>query len=592
MKKASVNYLALMIATAFVASGCNGLEKMAQNADKIERSVTPNPLEMHAGKVPLSITVSFPAKYFDKKAYLVCTPKLKSNTSSDSLSMRSATLQGSKIKDNNPVIDYKTGGTYTYKDTVDYKDVFRNCDLELAIVGKKGEDMAGIAKVKIGDGIIDSPLLVEKGMMVDNGLNSSDSKPATGQTVDSKIAKPTSTEKTADMKLFYDIQKAELANKEQKKGDVTDFVNSVKDIAADKTNEIKAIQIASYASPDGPEDMNSKLAEGRGKSSINFVQKQLKKVEGANGDIIQRTTTQAEDWDGFKKEAEASSIKDKDLILRVLSMYSDPDVREREIKNISAAYTELKDDVLPKLRRSEVKAVYKAAEKSESEIADLAKSNPDELTQEEALYASTAVKDDAAKENVLKNYVSRFPQDWRGFNNLGNYYLQNGDLAKAEENLNKAHELNANEGAVYNNLGCLAMAQGDDAKAKEYFTKAQNMGASEAAGYNLGVLNIKDAEYAKAVTNFGDKASFNKALAQMLSGSATDALATLDKVESDNAWVDYLKAVASSRLGKESDVISNLSNAIKKEKACKEYAKNDAEFVKYREISSFTSLVD
>lgn len=225
MKKASVNYLALMIATAFVASGCNGLEKMAQNADKIERSVTPNPLEMHAGKVPLSITVSFPAKYFDKKAYLVCTPKLKSNTSSDSLSMRSATLQGSKIKDNNPVIDYKTGGTYTYKDTVDYKDVFRNCDLELAIVGKKGEDMAGIAKVKIGDGIIDSPLLVEKGMMVDNGLNSSDSKPATGQTVDSKIAKPTSTEKTADMKLFYDIQKAELANKEQKKGDVTDFVD-------------------------------------------------------------------------------------------------------------------------------------------------------------------------------------------------------------------------------------------------------------------------------------------------------------------------------------------------------------------------------
>ncbi|MBR2104516.1 MAG: hypothetical protein IJ933_04440, partial [Bacteroidales bacterium] len=282
------------------------------------------------------------------------------------------------------------------------------------------------------------------------------------------------------------------------------------------------------------------LVDQRGKTGEQFTKNQLKKVEGASN-VISRQTTQSEDWEGFKKMLESSNMRDRDLILRVLSMYSDPTTREREIKNIAAAYTSLKSDVLPKLRRSEINAVLQTKEKSDAELADLAKTNFDELTQDEALYASTMPSiDNAAKIAILRKYTSKYPQDWRGFNNLGVALIREGQLDDAATQLTRAKSIDANQAVVYNNLGVIDLANTNDPKAKENFSKARNIGCDE-AGYNLGVINIRDGEYDKAVANFGSKPSFNKALAQVLAKNVSDASRTISEVNSQDAYVDYLK---------------------------------------------------
>lgn len=590
MKKVKTNYLALAIAAAFVAAGCNNLQKMADNANLVQKKVTPDPLEMHAGKVPVSISVTFPAKYFDKKAYLVFTPVLKSETTSDSITMKSQTLQGEKIKDNNPVISYTNGGSYTYNDTLDYSDAYMKSDLKLAISATKSGETVNVLSIKVADGVVVTPLLVEQGLQVDNGKTGDK---GAGRTIDATVAKPTSSETAKTLTVYYQMEKSKLDSKEQKKADIKNFVAEVKTASKDKKTELKGIQVASYASPEGPVDMNSKLVEGRGNTSINFTKEQMKKAKVATeGEFVSRQTTSDEDWDGFKKETEASQLKDKDLILRVLSMYSDNEVREREIKNISEAYTELKSGILPKLRRSEIKAICVSPEKSVEEIAKAVKENPADLTQDELLWASVNLSDNSAKEAALKNYIERFPEDWRGYNNLGNLYIKENKLSDAQANLNKARELASNQSAVYNNLGVLALANGDEAKAKEYFTKAKNMGGNEEAGYNLGVLNIKAGEYSQAVANFGSTPTFNKSLAQTLNGANGDAQSTLSNVKSDNAWVDYLKAVEAARDGKVDGVVSNLKEACKKDSACKEYAKKDAEFIKFIENDAVKAIID
>ncbi|MBO7461443.1 MAG: hypothetical protein J6T96_02480, partial [Bacteroidales bacterium] len=448
MKKNTVNYLALMLATAFLASGCNGLKKMAANSDLVQRSITPSPLEMHAGRVPVSITVTFPPKYFDKKAYLVCTPTLKSDNFGDEIKMKNATLQGSAVKDNNTTIDYKNGGTYTYKDTIDYSDHFRSSDLVLNMKATKGTKTETVCDIKIGDGVNVTPLLVQEGIRVDNGAEPKDAAARAaanaGLLIDVNVPKPTSSLTTKSLTMYYPMQQSTFNTKEQKKGEVADFVNLLTEAQADVNTSIKSIEVASYASPDGPEDMNQKLVDQRGKTGEQFTKNQLKKVDGASN-VISRQTTQSEDWEGFKKMLESSNMRDRDLILRVLSMYSDPTTREREIKNIAAAYTSLKSDVLPKLRRSEINAVLQTKEKSDAELAELAKTNFDELTQDEALYASTMPSiDNAAKIAILRKYTEKYPQDWRGFNNLGVALIRDGQLSDAVTQLTRAKSIDAN----------------------------------------------------------------------------------------------------------------------------------------------------
>lgn len=591
MKKFTIQLAALVL--IFALGGC-GLGKMVDNANLVQYQVNPDPLEMHAGKVPLEINVTFPENYFNKKAYLVITPNLKSVDGQNELGFNSQTLQGEKVSDNNPVIPYKAGGSYTYVDTVPYDAAYRLSDLELKISANKGgngKDYSFVS-VKIGNGIITTPELVDEGLKVDNGTQGNTGN-GLMKTLSPTVDLPKSRTETQSLVLYYPMQKSNLNSKEQKKDEVNEFLNNVKDLKTNTDIVFKDMSIASYASPEGPQDMNADLVEGRGDNSQKFMTSKFEKeeVEGADkDDFMKRTTTPDEDWDGFKKAVQESNMDDKDVILRVLSMYSDPDVREREIKNLSAVYDELRNDILPQLRRSEIIATYETRQKSGEELINLGKTNPTSLSQVELFYGAQ-VAEGNDQETIYKSYNSQYASDWKGFNNLGVYYIANNQLDDAEAQLQKAENADANNATIINNMGVLYWAKGDYDKAAEYFKQAAQINPSDDINYNLGVICIKKGKYESAVEKFGSTPSFNKSLAQTLAGNNTDAINTLSSVKSEEAYSYYLKAVEAAKNSDDNGVFTNLKTAINKDADIKAYAKDDMEFGRYFEDETFKSLV-
>jgi Tfp pilus assembly protein PilF len=590
MKKLAIQLLAVVL--IFSLGGC-GLNKMVDNAKNVKYQVNPNPLELQAGKVPLEINVTFPAKYFNKKAYLVITPFLVSKDGKDKIQFGSQTLQGEKVQDNNPVIPYKAGGSYTYRDTVAYNAVYRMSDLELHINASKGGNgkTYNFAAVKIANGIITTPELVEKGLIVDNG-RLGNTMVGLMRAITPTVALPPSTTEKKSLVLYYPLQKDRLTSKEQRKPDVDSFLTTIKQLKKDTTDvKFQNVTIASYASPDGPIKLNHDLVQGRGQNSTSFITSKLKKEKVADAkDFLKRETTPDEDWAGFKKAVQESNLADKDVILRVLSMYSDPNVREKEIKNMAAVYDKLKKEILPKLRRSEIIATYETRQKTPAELVSLGKSNPSSLSQVELFYGATAAEG-TDKEIIYKNYISRYPQDWKGFNNLAVYYLKDNKLDSAETYLQKAEAAQQNVATVLNNYGVLEWAKGDRAKAAEYFNKAASLESNDDINYNLGVIAITEAKYDKAVQDFGSTSSFNKSLAQLLAGNTTDAINTLANVKSECAYYYYLKAVEAARNNSANDVFTNLKQAISKKADLKSYAANDLEFRNFFEDETFKSIV-
>ncbi len=594
MRKITVNLLSLLIGAAFVLGGCNSLQKMADKANLVSHKTTPNPLEMHAEKVPISISVTFPPKYFDKKAYLVITPVLKSDDKTAEKQFRSKTLQGESVKDNNPVIRFNEGGSYTYQDTIPYEDIYRMSDLELAIKATKGGESVNVMSLKVAEGIITTPRLVTNGMLVDNG-SLGGSKTGIGRLIDQTVSLPASSTAQEQLVVFYPLQQDKLQTKEQRKAEVQAFIDKVKGAVADTEKEVSAITIASYASPDGPVDLNQNLVDGRGKNAQGFVTDELKKSKvdkAKDANFFLRETTASEDWDGFKKVTESSTIRDKELILRVLSMYSDPVVREKEIKNIAAAYTDLKTSVLPLLRRAEIKVSYKAKPRTKEDIVGMGQSNPDALDQTELFFACQECQKPELKVKAYTTYTSKYPNDWKGHNNLGNAYIRNNQLAEAEASLLKAQSMESNNSGILNNLGVLYYVKGDYKKSEEYFNKAKAIGNNDAIGYNLGVIMIKQARYSDAVKSFGTPNSFNKSLAQLLAGNTSAAQTTIDGVKSDQGIYFYLKAIVAARDNKVDKVIENLRTAIAKDESLKAYAKMDMEFFKFFENEAFKSLIN
>ncbi len=595
MKKIALQLLAVVL--IFALGGC-GVNKMVKDASNVKYNVTPNPLEMHAGKVPMSINVTFPPKYFNKQAYLVITPYLVSDIDKESeIAFKSQTLQGEKVKDNNPMISYKEGGAYKYVDTLDYNPIYRRSHVELRMNVSKGANgkKLQLATITVANGIITTPELVEKGLMVDNPIVKTADGKMVGMmsTITPTIAKPQPREFAQKLVLYYPLQQSYLPVKEQRKPDVDSFLNTFKKYKEDPNLNLLGVDIASYASPDGPIPLNHDLVIGRGKTATGFVSKKFKKVKEQDVvNTIQRATTPDEDWEGFKNLVEKSDIKDKDLILRVLQMYSDPNVREQEIKKMAEVYEVLKKDILPKLRRAEIQAKFKSVERTDEQYVDVAKNQPEILSQEELFYAAQ-VATGADKETLYKQYIAKYPNDWRAYNNLGVYYMENGKLDDAETQMLKANELDANNPSVINNLGAIYWLKGDYAKAKEYFQKAANLaGANENINYNLGVIDIMEGKYQEALDLFGARPTFNKALAQLLTGDAQAAENTINQVKSECAYYYYLKAVIAARLDKADDVYSNLQKAVAKKADLKDYAKNDLEFRKYFDEDQFKAIVE
>ena len=315
----------------------------------------------------------------------------------------------------------------------------------------------------------------------------------------------------------------------------------------------------------------------------------IKEVESE--DFLMTATTTSEDWDGFKELVQASDMEDKELILKVLSMYNDPDRRETEIKNMAAVYNDLRKDILPQLRRAIIELEYQGKERTTSEMITMGSSSPEKLNEGELLFAAASVEDLDKQEQLYTTFTQTYPENWKGWNNLAVAQAKNGKLDVAKANFEKVIEINESNPAALNNLGVLKMAEKDYDGAWDYFTQAEEAGCkSPALGYNMGVILITRADYSQAVDKFeGD--SFNKALAQTLNKENEAAVTTLNSMDNSYALFFYLKAVTAAKGDNEGDVFENLRIAVSKDSDLKDYAKNDVEFRDYFDTQDFKDIV-
>ena len=548
---------------------------MVENASSVSYEVNPSPLEVHAGQVEVTVNAKYPEKFFNKKAIVDVTPVLKYDDGQTEF--ESITLQGESVEANNKVIPF-AGGEMSYgPKKIAYTDAMLKSDLMIEMSAKVGDnEPVEIPGIKIASGVIATSTLVE----VDPKTVS----------VGDNFERITPEQYEAD--IYYVINKYDVRNSELKSEDVKEFGADIAAAKADDRVKIKGAKISAYASPDGAVDLNTKLSGNRGTSAEKYLKKTLKKlkVDEAEQSEFLKVVSTAEDWDGFQKLMEQSNIKDKELILRVLSMYSDPVVREKEIKNIAEAFEEIKVEVLPKLRRSQMYIDVDKVGYSDAEIDSIFDADPDTLNVEEILYAATLTKDMDRKLAIYQKAAANFPDCFRAKNNVGYVYMQMGKTAEAKTAFEEAQALKDND-VVKNNLGAVALVEGDLATAEDLFTAA--MGAGDIVNYNLGIIKIKQADYAEAVNYFGNTPSFNAALAQLLNGDTERAISTLGELsDSDDAMVYYLKAVAGARAGRLEVVVAGLRKAVELDPTLKAYAKKDAEFRIFMAQEGFTGIVE
>ncbi len=482
-------------------------------------------------------------------------------------------LVGEKATGAGTKIPFKAGGSFSTSDKIAYSPDMKNADLKVGATGVVKSKSKEIPAKKIGDGTVITPLLTQR-----------DEKAMLGPDKFQKVL-PVS----AQLEIFFIINESTVRPSEISRKETKDFKAFCKR-AENKGFAMKNMNVSAYASPDGELTKNANLAEDRAKHTIKAMMDELKKdkVKAGSEETFYSKVTTAEDWEGFKKLMEASDIKDKDLILRVLSMYTDGDQREKEIKNLSATWTILKEKILPKLRRSVSTLNCDSMSRTDDRITQLAASSPDSLNNEEILYAATLTKDLNTKMNIYKAAEKRFPNDWRAANNVAYIALMQNKADDASAELDKADKLSPNNPAVMNNMGIVARWKGDRKKAKDLYTKS---GTSPEATYNLGVVAILDGKYSDAVSKMNGVNSFNAALAKVLAGQADAAAQTLDNSPGkDDAISYYLKAVIGARTSKTDMVISNLKAAIAKDGSYKDMARLDLEFFKIRDNADFKSL--
>lgn len=572
MKKVHLILLmAFAVTVAFTASGCSGLKKMRKKADTVQYTTNPNPLEVHGGVVAVDVAVNYPKRYFAKKVTLDATPVLKYSAGSKDLQKFAA--QGQKVRGNNKVIVKKTGGTVNYSDKFAYTPDMQASELFAQIVGSKKKKSLEFPQVKLADGIIATSQLLSVAP-----------KPVIGKDTYKRI-----TEDAIEGQIMYQINRAEVRKSELQGESLQKLKEEMAAAKANERVEIKGAQVLAYASPDGAFDFNANLSDKRKGTAQSVFVKELsaaKIAENSGDDFLQLLST-PEDWEGFKTLMEQSSIKDKELILRVLSMYSDPEVREREIKNLSAAFTEIKDQILPQLRRSRLRLNLNIIGLSDDEIREISKTNPSALKIEEILYAATLTQDLKEKAAIYEAAVKSYPNDWRTKNNLGAIYLQSGRVADAESLFTAARQLK-DDAAVQNNLGAVAMVKGDFAKAEELYNAAAGAGAE--VNYNKGMLNVSKGKYSEAITLFGNEADVNAALAKLLAKDNNGALTILNSIQNPSPLAYYLKAVVGARTANADLVYTNLREA-SKDAALKARAKSDFEFIKYANDATFKSIV-
>ena len=552
----------VMAAILTFSSCSNKLKPLAEEYVKAE----PQPLEAIGGQVPVTISATIPAKWFNKKAVVTVTPVLRYE--GGEAKGTSYTYQGEKVKDNYQVIPYKEGGNVTLKSSFAYVPEMKKSELYLVFDAKIKSKKVDLPDLKIGEGVIATSALADAGT----------ANPAIAADKFQRIIK-----EAHNANIMFLIQQAELRSQELNKEEISAWKDVVKG-ANDAPNQNVAIEVQAYASPDGGVKLNTGLSERREQNTSKYLAKELKKLE-VDAPVDANYT--AQDWEGFQELVSKSNIQDKDLVLRVLSMYSDPEQREKEIKNISTVFETLAEEILPQLRRSRLTANIEIIGKSDDEISALAKSEPSKLNVEEILYAATLTNNDAEKAAIYEKATELYPNDYRTWNNAGMMAFKKGDLNKAEQMFNKSNSVKNNNEANMN-LGLIALTKGDQAKAQQYFGNAAGVAELSEA---LGVLYLEQGEYAKAVNSFGDVKSNNAALAQILTKDYSKASQTLNAVPNPDATTDYLKAIVCARTNDANGVVNNLKASIAKDKSMAKEAAIDLEFAKYATNSDFANLV-
>jgi len=531
----------------------------------------PNPLEVKGGKVDATITGTFPVKYFTKKATVTVTPVLKFE--GKEVKGIPVTFQGEKVVGNNQTISYKLGGTYTLKSSFNYVPEMAKSELylEFNVVTKKKTYQ--IPSVKVADGIIATSQLV-----------STKASELTPVIIADKFQRVIQQMQEAD--ILFLIQQSKLRKTETSSADVVELTKKIKEVSDSQNQKVSAFEISGYASPDGGLKLNTNLAEKREAVTADFLNKELKKLK-ASVKIDSKFT--AEDWAGFQALLEKSNIQDKQVILRVLTMYTDPEQREREIKNLSVAYKSIAEEILPKLRRSRLNLTVDVTGKSDDEITKLASEDPSKLSIEELLFAATLTNDLTTKAAVYQKVTEVYPTDARGFNNLGVVKYQQGNVEDASRYFGKALALDTKSADINYNSALTSLAKGDLAAAEESYGKAA--GTSGNISQGLGTIYTIKGDYAKAKTYYGSVASNNAALLQILNADYSAARNTLSAVAKPNATTAYLGAVIGARTNDRDAVYSNLKNAVKLDSSYALKAVKDIEFSKFATDETFLSIL-
>lgn len=577
MNSKFLHVVAASLSLAVVFTSCDSLGKMLKKQKEIKYAVTPNPLEMIGDSVQFSVNGKFNEKLFQKKITLVVTPVITWNGGEKAL--KPITLVGEKATGSGQKIAY-SGGSFNYaSEKFAFENGMRNAKLVIRAEGQYKTKKKAFDPVELGDGTIATSLLVrndEKTMMAKDAFVKV--MPANQMT-----------------HIYYVINQSNVRPSEMSSEEMKAFKTFISTSLNSPSYSFKGISVSAYASPDGETDKNENLAKDRANSGSAAIMAEFKKDKNKDNNFGKTkdqyiVATTREDWEGFKQLMEESTMADKDLILRVLTMYSDADQRRKEIKNLSKTYVELAEKVLPRLRRAEITLNIDKNSRTDEQISKLAVSNPDSLSVEELLYAATLTNDVNTKVQIYAAAEKQYGSDWRTSNNYGCALLMQNKVSEAAEAFKRAEKAGSTQAAVQNNLGVIESKNGNRALAEELYKKA---GGNAETKYNQGILDVRNGKYAEAVNNFGSYNGHNKALAQLLSGNAAAVKETLGaSSENETAYSYYLKAVTAARQSMSADAISFLKTAIEKDNAYKAYAKDDAEFIKLRADAGFTALVN
>ena len=553
MRKSVFYFLAASVLV--ITSSCSSTMGQLTSANF---EVTPNPMETQAGKVTVTINGKFPAKYMKKNVIVTITPELRGSNGYNLRAEEGTSFQGEKVRNNFQTISYEHGGNFTMRQSFDYADALHRSDLYMNIVAKQGKKETKQPLVKVASGIIATSELYQKALKSEQPCLAPDS-----------FQRVTNQKMEAQVKFL--VNQANLRKSELASNSVKDFVEMLRKINREHESlNLKNVEVLGYASPEGNFAVNDRLANQRQSVSEEFVKGQMKQAR-VSGDVTSHYT--AEDWDGFQKLVAASNIQDKDVILRVLSMYQDPEQREQQIRNMSEGFRELADGILPELRRARMIINYETVGRSDEQLKQQYAADPTKLSLDELLYTATLYENPAESEDVYKKTAELFPNDYRAKNNVGVMEMIRGNELNALDNFQEAMD-KGKQPEAYANMAMMALQHGGLDTAEEYLSNATG-----AAGMNrvLGTLNIAKGNYSLAQQNLTGESSNMAALAQILNKDYSTATQTLARIKDGDALPDYLNALLLARTGQNDKASEFLRKAAFADPSLASFADRDIE---------------